>query len=142
MKIYEPRDIIEFRKIVSKDASVLIRCFDDELLRKVLETKGHHSLILSLKNGRNSIRGVDSGFNHVLASLASKNGITLCFDMSELKGTEKREKSAILSKLMQNLVLCRKKKCKIKVINYKSVYDVRSLFLSLGCSTEQLGEIL
>jgi len=142
MKIYEPKDVNEARRIISKDAGALIRCFDVELLRKLLEIKGSHSLILSLKNGKNSIRGIDSGFNHVLANLANKNGVTICFDMNELKGLDKKNKSIILSRLMQNMRICRKKKCKIKVINYRSVYDVRSLFLSLGCSSEQARDIV
>ena len=128
----------QIEKLSKEKKQVLVLGKSIDFNRVILENKRVNILILSHTNKKDMLKQRDSGLNHVLCNLASKNKITLAFDFSELKA-EKKEKALILARWMQNIKLMRKSKNKIKLINTENI-DERDLFsflLTLGANTQQ-----
>src|SRR3972149_4337269 len=65
---------------------------DDELNRKILEKESFDVLLLKLGNRKDRIKQRDSGFNHVLAKLAKKKGISIGINLDEILEVSKNEK--------------------------------------------------
>ena len=73
-------DKIEKAKLMikeSKERPLVLLAQDDNFNRKILEY-GKFDVLLSIERGerKDSLRQVDSGFNHVLAVIAAKNKIS------------------------------------------------------------------
>ncbi|MEM5792833.1 MAG: RNase P subunit p30 family protein [Candidatus Aenigmatarchaeota archaeon] len=77
------------------------------LNRKAVETPEVDILVHPEKNR------VDSGFNHIMARLASKNNVAMCVDFREILITSKNTRAHILSKIMENIKICKKYGVKI-----------------------------
>ena len=120
---------------------IVVRAQNDDFNRKILEY-GHFDILLGIESGKKqrSLRQIDSGFNHVLAKIASKNKISLGIDMEELRNLSKEEKALRLEKIMQNIILCRKSKVKIKLLNARDEKDAFAFLSSLGASSQQAKE--
>ena len=67
------------------------------------------------------LKQIDSGFNHVLGKIASNKDITIGFDLNEIQQLGKKDKAIILSKIIQNIKICRKTKVKVIFINYEDI---------------------
>ncbi|HLF53588.1 MAG TPA: hypothetical protein VI544_00230 [Candidatus Nanoarchaeia archaeon] len=128
---------------ISKEKPIIVQAQNDEFNRKILEY-GKFNILLGIESGnrKRTIRNIDSGFNHVLAKIATKNKIALGIDMQELSNMKKEEKAKTLERLMQNIKTCRKSKTKISLLNYKDKKDAQSFLLSIGASTQQAKETL
>jgi len=72
-----------------------------------------------------------------LAKIATKNKIALGIDLETIRHKNKKEKAIVLEKLIQNIKLCRKAKCKIVLINYEDKLDAFSFLTSLGAASWQ-----
>lgn len=124
----------------SKDKSIIVKAQNENFNRKILEYGKFHILLspedLSEKN---SLRQINSGLNHVLAKIAAKNKIAIGIDFKEISNLEKKAKAERLSKIFQNIKICRKAKTKIA---YKKNTKTNSLLLTLGASTQQIKEAL
>ena len=122
------------------EKQIIVYAQDDNFNRKILEYGKFDILLFSsnfLKQKRDKLKQIDSGFNHVLGKIASKNNISIGFDLNDIRQLEKKDKALILSKIIQNIKICRKTKVKIIFINYKDKRNLSNLLISLGASTEQ-----
>ncbi len=129
------------KEIQNKTKPITVQAQNDDFNRKILEY-GHFGILLGVEKGnkQRSLRQIDSGFNHVLAKIASKNKIALGIDMEGLRKLAKEEKALRLEKIMQNIILCRKSKVKIKLLNARDEKDVFAFLSSLGASSQQAKE--
>jgi len=127
----------------TKEKPIIVLAQDDEFNRKILEY-GKFDILLSPERGKrkDSLKQIDSGLNHVLARIATKNKIAIGIDISGISKLEKKEKAKILEKIVQNIKICRKAKTKLKLINYKDRLGALSFLISIGASTQQAKEAL
>lgn len=115
---------------------IVVEAQNEEFNRKILEYGKFDVIVGVERQGRESLRQVDSGFNQVLAELCRKNKISLGIDMSYIHGLKGIEKAKILGRIRQNIVLCRKSGVKIKLLN-SSGNEGMNFLLSLGASSGQ-----
>jgi len=139
----EARRIIESLK--TKKGVIALVGGDDTFNRRAIETlKINYLLSPEKKTANNTLKQRDSGLNHVIAKEAAKRNITILIDFAKIQKLSGKEKSLHLEKLIQNIKICRKAKCKIKIASLASnkmeVVDEksRSAFgVSLGMSSAQ-----
>jgi len=87
--------------------------------------------------------GLETPMNHVLAKIATKNKISIGYDMERFrKIMNKKQKAKELSRVIQNIKALRKAKTKMKLLNYEDEKDARDFLISLGASTKQAKEAL
>jgi RNase P/RNase MRP subunit p30 len=131
----------EIKQLASRNQRpIIVKAQNLEFNRKILEY-GRFDILLSVEQSsdirRDKIKQVDSGLNHVLAKIATKNKIALGIDLETIRHKNKKEKAIVLEKLIQNIKLCRKAKCKIVLINYEDKLDAFSFLTSLGAASWQ-----
>ena len=138
----------EAKKLIKKavekgEKPIIVFAKDNEFNRKILEY-GKFDILLSVEAGdrKDRLKQLDSGFNHVLGAIATKNKVALGIDIAGISKLDKKNKAIHLGRIMQNIRLCRKTKTKIKVLNFKDKKDVLSLLISLGASSQQAREAL
>lgn len=139
----ESRRIIDSLKGKKKILAVLGR--DDHFNRRVIETlKIKYLVSPEIEEKKDTIKQRDSGLNHVIAKESSKKGIILVISISEIIKLDKERKALRLSRIAQNIKICKRAKCEIKIANLSKdkkniVNDIgrKSLGLSLGMSTKQ-----
>ena len=131
------------KAIENNEKPIIVKAQNDEFNRKILEY-GKFNIILRLEENKekNKLKQLNSGLNHVLAKIAEKNKIAIGIELNEIRALKDEEKSAIISKIIQNIKICRKAKAKIKLLNYKDKYNAFSLLISLGASTAQAKEAI
>ena len=114
---------------------------DDSYNRKILEY-GKFDVLISVEKGnrRDGIRQSDTGLNHILAKIAKNNNICIGLDLDEIKKLELKQKALRLSKIIQNIKICRKNKVNlaVKTSSYNSAKD---FLLGLNASTTQLKDL-
>jgi len=122
----------------SKEKPLIIQAQSDIFNRKILEY-GKFDILLSPETGnrRDKIKSLDSGLNHVLAKIATKNKIAMGIDLENISKLDKKDKAIRIARIKQNIAVCKKAKTKIKLLNYKDKKDSFSFLLSLGASTQQ-----
>ena len=78
----------------TKDKPIIVQAQDDNFNRKLLEF-GKFDILLSIEQGdrKNKLRQIDSGLNHVLAKIATKNNISLGINLREIRNLSKSEKA-------------------------------------------------
>jgi RNase P/RNase MRP subunit p30 len=119
---------------------------DDELNRKVLEKLDIDVLLINLSNRKDYQKQRDSGFNQVMAKSAKKKNIILGINLDEIINTKNlKEKSELLARLKQNIMLCNKNKLKMIFIakeknNQRNKQELKSLGSVLGMPTWMLVE--
>jgi RNase P/RNase MRP subunit p30 len=114
---------------------------NDIFNRKILEY-GNFEVLLSVeKDHKSKLRQTDSGFNHVLAKIASSKNIALGFDLEEIKSLDKVEKANRLAKILQNIAICRKAKTSIAV-KISDIYAAKDFLIGLGASTLQVRDAI
>ncbi len=136
-------NIEEAKRLMKKEEiPKIILAQNDEFNRKLLEY-GNFNILLSPEAGqrKNKIRQIDSGLNHVLAKIAHKNNIMIGIDLESIKKLEPKQKAERLSKIRQNIKICRKAKTKI-AIKTSSIKEATSLMQSLGASSTQTKEAI
>jgi RNase P/RNase MRP subunit p30 len=132
------------KEIQSKIKLIIVKSQNQEFDRKILEY-GKFDILLSpeLNQERDKIKYLNSGFNHVLAEIAAKNKIALGVDVSALNSIkDKKIKAQKLSRIIQNIKVCRKAKCSIALVNYKDKINAFNFLISLGASTKQAKQAL
>jgi ribonuclease P/MRP protein subunit RPP1 len=93
---------------------------------------------------RDTLKQRDSGLNHVLAKEAAKQKISVVIDMNEISKLSGLERSARIKRIIQNIKVCRKAKCDLKIASLATdssgVVDVKgrsAIGVSFGMSSEQ-----
>jgi len=127
----------------SKEKPIIVKAQSIEFNRKILE-HGRFDILLGIEylSKTDKIKQLSSGLNHVLAKIAAKNKIAIGVDISQLKKLEKKQKAVVLARIRQNVKICRKAKCKIKLLNYNDKKSAQFLLLTLGASTQQAKEAI
>ena len=140
--IEQAKNLIK-KEIQQKIKPIMVQAQNDDFNRKILEYGMFDILLSPEANARErSLRQIDSGFNHVLANIATKNNIAIGIDMKEISELSKENKARRLEKIIQNNKICRKAKTKIALLNYKDKKDAASFLISLGASTQQAKQAL
>lgn len=136
-------NIEEAKKLIKKEEiPKIVLAQNDEFNRKLLEY-GKFNILLSPEMGsrKNKIRQTDSGLNHVLAKIAKKNNISIGINLEELKKLQPKQKGERLSKIKQNIKICRKAKTEL-AIKTRYLQEAKNLLQNLGASTTQLKEAI
>ncbi|MFH1521666.1 MAG: RNase P subunit p30 family protein [archaeon] len=139
----EARRIIESLKGTGK--LIAIVGGDDAFNRRAIESlKIDYLISPEAKNRGDNLKQRDSGINHVVAKEAVKKGVAIIIDFNEIQKLKGKEKALRLGRLIQNVKICRKAGCDIKIaslgFNQKSLVDERgrkSFGVSLGMSSVQ-----
>lgn len=132
------RKILELNK--KGEQPIIVEAQNLEFNRKILEYGKFHILLspeFSSDTNKPHLKKINSGINHILAKIASKNKIAIGIDLKKIRSLEKKEKALALMKLMEILKVCRKAKCSLTLLNFKDKKDASAFLLSLGASTEQ-----
>ena len=114
----------KIRSVIEKP--IIVKAQNVEFNRKIIEY-GKFQILLSpeLSNDikKDKLKQINSGFNHVLAKIAAKNNIAIGIDLTEIRSKNKKRKAIQLTKIKQNIKICRKAKCKFTVLNYNDKRD-------------------
>ena len=109
------------RKLIreNKENSIIFSSEDDDLNRKILEKENISILLLNQKNRKDFTKQRNSGFDSVMAKIASKKKIIVGINLDELINQNIKEKAQIIARIKQNIDLCKK-------------YKVKSIFLKFA----------
>ena len=141
--IVNTNNLEKAKQLLKKEPSPkIVQSQNDDFNRKIIE-HGKFDILLSPEStaGKNKIRQTDSGLNHVLAKIASKNKIAIGINLKEISKLEKKEKAERLTKIKQNIKICRKTKTKIAIWE-ATRQEAHNLLQSLGASTQQIKEAI
>ena len=110
------------------------------LNREILENRNVDVLLSPEKNVKNDfLHHRDSGLNHILCKIASKNNIAIGINFNDILNLERVERSQRIGRIMQNIRLCRKFKVKIVAGSFaKSEDELRNL-TDLASFLESIG---
>jgi ribonuclease P/MRP protein subunit RPP1 len=140
MAVIDTKNVEKAKKEIknSKEKAIIVLAQDDDFNRKILEY-GKFDVLLSPEGGgrRNTIRQIDSGFNHVLGKIATKNGVAIGVDLKEVRGLGKVEKAKRLARICQNIKICRRTKTRIVVLGSLDKNEAFCFLISLGASSKQ-----
>ena len=133
------KDFSKLREQIKKNRGkeIVFSSDDDELNRKILEKEKIDILLLNLKEKRDRQKQRESGFDHVMAKLAKKNGVAIGINFDEIINSHGKNKADILARIRQNVKICNKEKLKMVFLKAKekNIYDLKSLGLVLGMPT-------
>ncbi len=98
------------RKIIkeNKEKEIIFTSESDDLNRKILEKEKIQFLLLNQKNRKDFTKQRNSGLNQVLVKIAKKNKISIAINLEEIINANPKEKSKIISRVIQNIKLCNK----------------------------------
>jgi RNase P/RNase MRP subunit p30 len=140
----ESRKIVDFLKNSKEKRGVAIKARDELFNRRVIETMKFDYLVSPEINlGKDTLKQRSSGLNHVLVNEAQKKGIVILVSLQELQKRDKKGKVVLTSRIIQNIKLCRKAKCAIKIASFsekKSVSKKERGFIGMswGMSSQQI----
>lgn len=131
----------EIAKLKSKAERVIVLSQDDEFNRKILENKNIDIFLINEElESKDYSKQRNSGLNEVLAELAAKNNIKIGIDIEKIIKKGKKEQAKSLSRLAQNIMLCKKAKADLIIFSESKLKDKRailSLLLTLGLDTKR-----
>ena len=144
----------EARQIISSLKDKKIKCKigfiggDDALNRRAVESLKINYLVSPERGVKiDSLKQRDSGLNHVIAKLSKEKEISIIIDMNEIRRLEGKERALRLEKIIQNIKICRKAFCNIKIASMAetkkdliSEKERMSIGVSLGMSSIQSSE--
>jgi RNase P/RNase MRP subunit p30 len=143
MNIIHSNNLENTRKKIrtSKESPIIVQAQDDNFNRKILEFGKFHILLSpEAGNRKHGIRQLDSGLNHVLAKIAFKNNVSIGINLEEISKLSKIEKARRISRINQNIKICRKAKTNLAIIT-NNKKNAENLLLSLGASTQQTAQV-
>ena len=118
----------------------VLKAKDEEFNRKAIENKSTEILAdLEHSAHKTSLKHLDSGLNHVLANIATRNKISIGLDLEKARHLDRKDKAICLSCIIQNLKICRKAKTSIAMKGSKEQFYT---LLSIGASTQQAKQAL
>jgi RNase P/RNase MRP subunit p30 len=130
----------------NQNAEIIFSSNDDEVRRKVIEKEPIKILLIKQRGRKDKSKQRDSGLNSVMAKIAKRRGINIGIYLDELLDCKGKEKAEILSRIEQNIKICRKEKLKVKIValnekNRRNDYDLKSLSLILGMPTQTIKDL-
>jgi RNase P/RNase MRP subunit p30 len=144
MKIINTANLNQARKQIQEakknKEQIIVKAQDEAFNRKILENKDI-DIFLSpeLHERKDYMKQRDSGLNEFLAKLAKKSNIKIGINLQEIQKFSPKQKAIILSRIKQNIILCKRTNTKIIIIDKEKFtkQDITSFFLILGASTQQ-----
>ena len=116
--IIQEKNINEARKLIDKAAKqkkkVVVLAQSDDFNRKILENNKVDVLLSPELQGKDKLKQRDSGLNEVLCKIAAKNKIKIGVNIADLKKVKGRPRALLLSRLIQNIELCKKSNAEIE----------------------------
>ena len=142
MKIINTPNLNEARKQIQKlkkeKQQIIIQAQDDVFNRKILENKDVDILLSPESyNRKDKLKQRDSGLNEIHCKLGKQNNIKIAINLNELKKQDKKQKAIILSRIIQNIKLCKRTKTQIIFFPKQSKQNALSFFTTLKGSTQQ-----
>lgn len=143
----EARRIVETLKDKKIKKKIAILASDDSFNRRVVETlKCDYLVSPERTKEKDSLKQRASGINHVVAKEAIKKKIAVVVSLDELeKSLNEKEKSKKISRIIQNVKICRKAKCRIKIATFAtkenqllSEKEIQAIGFSWGMSSQQV----
>ena len=132
------RSIIASLQQKNFKGKIILQGGDDNFNRRAIETLKIDYLVSPEKfTQKDTLKQRDSGLNHVTAKQASKNNISILIDFQDIQQIkDKKQKALRLAKIIQNIKICRRGKCKIAII--PKTKETEALGFSLGMSSQQV----
>ncbi|MAG39373.1 hypothetical protein CMI41_00180 [Candidatus Pacearchaeota archaeon] len=138
------RRIIDSLK--GKKKTIALQGGDDAFNRRAIDTMRINYLVMpEMGPKKDKLKQRDSGINHVVAKEAAKKGISFVIDFNFIKKLLAEDQATILSRTIQNIKICRKAKCQIKLASFAkkknellNKKDVEGFLVSLGMSSQQV----
>ncbi len=127
---------------IKPEEKIALLSQDDEFNRKALEIKGLNMLIINESlEIKDYMKQRNSGLNEILARICAEKNIEVGIQIEEIIKKSDVEKARALSRLMQNIMLCKKAGAKLFFLgNIKDKRALQAIVLSLGASTKQAEE--
>jgi len=143
MEIINTTNLNEARKQIQKSKKekkkIIVKAQDDDFNRKILENRDVDILLSpEMHERKDRLKQRDSGLNEVLCKIAVKNNIKIGINLEEIIKKPIKDKAILLSRIMQNIRLCKRTNTKILILpekRYKK-QDLLSLIISLKGSTD------
>lgn len=144
--IIQENNFDKARKAIQENSNkrIIFSSDDKETNRKVLEKENIEILLLNQSGRKDFHKQRSSGFNHVMAKMAKKKGITIGINLDEIIKSSEKEKAAILARVRQNIRICNKNKLKMKFIyknQKRNILDLKALGLILGMPTTMIKDL-
>lgn len=99
----------------------IARSSDDGLTRKIIEQKKADIILgMEFHNEKDYMRQMNSGLNHIVAKLARENDVVFAFPFFDWLNLNENKKNLVLSRLMQNLRLCKKYQLKVMIRSFSN----------------------
>jgi RNase P/RNase MRP subunit p30 len=142
----ECRRTIEFIKSKSKQIKIAVLGRDDEFNRRALETlKINYLVSPEITEQRDNLKQRASGINHVTAKIAKDKNVVIVEGINFIfLQSDKKSKARLISRIIQNIKVCRKAKCEIKFATFaKSEGEslderqIAAIGFSFGMSSQQ-----
>jgi RNase P/RNase MRP subunit p30 len=142
----------EVRKITDsirdKNKIIAIEGYDNNFNRRILEKFSINYIVSPEKNMKSdNLKQRDSGINHVLSKIAKQKNVSIVINFSELKNSDMLEQISRISRIIQNIKICRKTGTKINIATFAknkdefvSDKDLQNFMLSINSSTQQAKE--
>jgi len=143
----ECRRTIEFIKAKNKQTKIGVLGRDDEFNRRALETlKINYLISPELNDQKDSLKQRASGMNHVTAKIAKDKNIAIVEGINFIQSQQdKKSKARLISRIIQNIEVCRKAKCEIKFATFAKSEEelldekqVAAIGFSLSMSSQQV----
>jgi len=149
MQIINTNNLNQARKKIAElkknKQPIIVQAQDEKFNRKMFENPDI-DIILSPEshNRKDYMKQRDSGLNEILAKLAKENNIKIAIDLDNLKKQDKTQKAIILSRIKQNIQLCKRTKTKLIIFpkTKQNKQDITSFMQTLGSSTQQAKQAL
>lgn len=130
----------QIQKLVKEkpNEEIIVQAQSLEFNRKILENKDIDILLdPHLHNRKDNLKQRDSGLNEVLCKFAAKNNIKIGININKLKNQTLKQKAIILSRIIQNINLCKRTKTQIIFIPALKKQEALSFMQTFGASTQQ-----
>jgi len=113
----EARRIIESLKKSGKKIAIVGG--NDAFNRRAIESLKIDYLVSPEGSKKlDNLKQRDSGLNHVVAKIAKEKGILIVVDFSEISRLERKEKAERIARVAQNVKICRKVGCGIRIVSF------------------------
>jgi len=143
----ESRRTIEFIKPKDKKMKIAVVGRDDAFNRRALETlKINYLISPELTEQKDSLKQRSSGMNDFMAKLARDKNIIIIEGLNFVsRQNDRKMRAKLLSRIIQNIKICRKNKCEIRLASFAKTEDEiigekerQSIGFSLGMSSQQV----
>jgi RNase P/RNase MRP subunit p30 len=140
----ECRKIISSLNAVNFSGKIAIYAEDEQLNRRLIETLNFDYLVSpEINPGKDSLKQRSAGLNHVLAREAKKKNISILISVEDLLKRDKKEQAILVSRIIQNIKVCRKVGCRIQIASLSSERNLSKkersfLGTSWGMSSQQV----